>query len=42
MMLNTYKGLVGDNGFRKANNPVYKNEDSHKLLGLPLSFDARV
>jgi hypothetical protein len=35
MMLKTYKGLVGDNGVRKLNNPVYKNEEKHRLLGLP-------
>ena len=42
MMLKTYKGLVGNNGVRKLNNPVYKNEERHRLLGLPQTFDARL
>jgi hypothetical protein len=42
MMLKTYKALSGDNGVKRAKTPVYKNENKHKMLGLPMSFDARL
>lgn len=42
MMLKTYKTLSGDNGVKRAKTPVYKNENKHKMLGLPMSFDARL